>query len=88
MLEVGQAPDVFERFGYKWNKSPIFAGIQQKNLNEFKEKTVSSCRTVFHRLISLSDLIFLYSMMPQKAEPILVTSKHSEFNSELNEQYL
>lgn len=27
MLEVGQAPDSFERLGYKWNKNTIFEGI-------------------------------------------------------------
>lgn len=27
MLEVGQAPDFFERFGCKWNKNTIFEGI-------------------------------------------------------------
>lgn len=30
MLEVGQAPDSFERLGYKWNKNTIFEGILKK----------------------------------------------------------
>lgn len=43
LLEVGQTPDFFERFGYKWNKSPIFAEIQK---NEFKQKTRAQCHLV------------------------------------------